>query len=110
MRPVAKRSIGKMSSGGAKDAHRLLVDGVAVKELVVSRERGVADVPGEHRTLSHLLVERGVVITEPSLQRARDTASAATSELPRSAFTLSPGDPVLVTEVVVPPTTRRSNL
>ena len=58
MRPVAKRSIGKLSSGSAKDAYRLYEDGVATTELIVARDAG-AEPAGAHRVLSHHLVERG---------------------------------------------------
>jgi nicotinate phosphoribosyltransferase len=109
MRPVAKRSIGKMSSGGAKDAYRLLADGVAVKELIVSRDVGMVDAAGEHRALSHLLVERGIAVAGSSLQSARARAAKAAAELPSSAFALNPGDPVLVSEVVTTPASRSSN-
>jgi hypothetical protein len=106
MRAVAKRSIGKLSSGGAKNAYRLFVDDVAVTELVVARESGVAEPSGESRTLSHLLVEHGVTVVDSSLEHARATAKAATAELPRSAFVLSSGEPVLVTEVISSTSTR----
>ena len=99
MRPVAKRSIGKLSSGSAKDAYRLFEDGVATTELIVARDVG-GEPSGDHRALSHLLVEHGVTVIDPSLDRARATAVAARAELPRSAFTLDAGAPVLVSDVV----------
>jgi nicotinate phosphoribosyltransferase len=100
MRAVAKRSIGKLSSGGAKDAYRIFEDGVAVKELVVVRDSGVAEPSGEVRTLTQLLVDHGLTVVDSSLARARATVKTATEELPRSAFVLDAGEPVLVTEVV----------
>ncbi len=105
MRPVAKRSIGKLSSGSAKDAYRLYEDGVATTELIVARDAG-AEPAGAHRVLSHHLVERGITVIDPSLERARATATAATAELPRAAFVLDAGAPALVSDVVVasPPT------
>jgi len=109
MRAVAKRSIGKLSSGGAKDAYRLFEDSVAVKELVVARESGVAEPSGEFRTLTQLLVEHGLTVVDSSLTRARATVKAATEELPRSAFVLDAGEPVLVTEVVPSTTAKPSN-
>jgi nicotinate phosphoribosyltransferase len=107
MRPVAKRSIGKLSSGGAKDAYRLFVDDVAVKELVVTRDAGVTELPAACRTLSHLLVEGGVTVVDSSPESARATAKAALAELPHSAFALSAGEPALLSEVVA--STSRSN-
>ncbi|HXC19219.1 MAG TPA: nicotinate phosphoribosyltransferase, partial [Acidimicrobiales bacterium] len=102
MRPVAKRSIGKLSSGGAKDAYRLLRDSVAVTELLVTRDAGVAGPTESSRSLTHLLVERGIMVVDSSLDEARARARAAIGELPRSAFVLSSGVPVLTTEFVPP--------
>jgi nicotinate phosphoribosyltransferase len=100
MRPVAKRSVGKLSIGGAKDGYRILVDGVAVTELVVARDAGVAAPPENARPLSHILVDGGDIVVASSLEQARATARAATAELPRSAFTLGAGEPALETDVV----------
>jgi nicotinate phosphoribosyltransferase len=100
MRPVAKRSIGKMSSGGVKDAYRLFEDGVAVTELVVTRESRDTRPTAQGRSLVHGLVEHGVTVVDTSLEIARATARAAVAELPRSAFVLAAGEPVLTTEAV----------
>ena len=100
MRPVAKRSIGKMSSGGVKDAYRLFEDGVAVTELVVTRESRDTRPTAQGRSLVHGLVEHGVTVVDTSLEIARATARAAVAELPRSAFVLGAGEPVLTTEAV----------
>jgi nicotinate phosphoribosyltransferase len=102
MRPVAKRSIGKLSSGSAKDAYRLYEDGVATTEFIVARDAGAAP-SGDHRALSHLLVEHGIVVVDPSLEIARANAKTATAELPRSAFVLEAGAPVLRSDVVATP-------
>jgi nicotinate phosphoribosyltransferase len=102
MRPVAKRSIGKLSSGGAKDAYRLLRDDVAVTELLVTRDSGLSGPTESHRSLTHLLVERGIAVVDSSLEEARARARSALKELPRSAFVLGSGEPVLATEVVPP--------
>ena len=108
MRPVAKRSIGKMSSGGAKDAFRLFVDDVAVSELLITRDFGIAEPPERSRALTHLLVDHGVTVVDSSLESARATARAALAELSRGAFALTAGDPVLATEIVSRPTPARS--
>lgn len=102
MRSVAKRSIGKLSSGGAKDAYRLFDDGVAVTELVVTRDSHQSPAPEGSRSLTKKLVEHGVAVVDTSLQFARATATAAVGELPPRAFELSAGEPVLTTEVVAP--------
>jgi nicotinate phosphoribosyltransferase len=100
MRSVAKRSIGKLSSGGAKDAYRLFANGAAVKELVVTRNAGVTTAPADSRNLTHLLIEHGETVADTSLERARATARAALAELPHAAFALGAGEPALVTDVV----------
>jgi nicotinate phosphoribosyltransferase len=109
MRSVAKRSIGKMSNGGAKDAYRLFVDGVAATELVVPRDSPVTGPPESSRALTHRLVERGHSVVDTSLDLARSTAMAAIAELPPRAFALSAGEPVLVTEVIDGATPTRSD-
>jgi len=109
MRSVAKRSIGKLSSGGAKDAYRLFVDDVAVIESVVTRDSGVLMPSGESRILIYPLAKNGVPVVDSSLATARITASSAVSELPRQAFDLNAGDPVLTTEVITQSTGPRSS-
>jgi nicotinate phosphoribosyltransferase len=109
MRPVAKRSIGKMSSGGVKDAYRLTDDGVAVTELVVTRDLRNTATHEHGRTLIHPLILRGVAVGDVSLESARATAKAAVAELPRGAFVLSPGEPALKTEIVASSTPTLEN-
>jgi nicotinate phosphoribosyltransferase len=100
MRPVAKRSIGKLSSGSAKDAYRLYDNDVAITELVLARDAGASAPTGPNRALSQLLYEHGAAVVDTSLEMARATARAALGELPRHAFDLSPGDPALATTVL----------
>ena len=100
MRPVAKRSIGKLSSGSAKEAYRLFENGVAVTEFVLAIDAGVTAPTGQHRALSQVLFEHGATVVDTSLETARATARTALAELPRRAFDLSSGDPVLATTVV----------
>jgi len=108
MRPVAKRSVGKLSSGGAKDAYRIFESDVAMKEIVVARDADVAAPTSPCRPLSHPLVEQGDIVVDSSLDSARAVCLAATAELPQSAFTLGAGDPVLVTEVITPSSTHKA--
>ncbi len=100
MRPVAKRSIGKLSSGSAKDAYRLFEKDVAVTELVQARDVGLPAPTGAHRVLTRLLFEHGAPVVDTSLDSARTTATTALGELPPRAFDLSAGDPVLATTVI----------
>ena len=50
-----------------------LVDGVAVTELVVARDAGVAAPPENARPLSHILVDGGDIVVASSLEQARAT-------------------------------------
>jgi nicotinate phosphoribosyltransferase len=107
MRSVAKRSIGKMTFGGAKDAYRLFDDGVAVTELVITRDSGVFEPPQHCRALSHQLVDHGRILARESVELARSTATSALAELPTGAFALHAGSPVLETEFVTSSTKTR---
>ncbi len=107
MRPVAKRSMGKMSNGGAKDAFRLFDHGVAVTESVSARDANVAKPSGEHRPLIYLLAKEGVTVINASLETARATARSAMAELPRSALALDSGEPALTTEYVAADSAQR---
>jgi nicotinate phosphoribosyltransferase len=107
MRPVAKRSIGKLSSGSAKDAYRLFENHDATTELVIARDAGVAAPTGSSRALSQVLYQDGAIVVDTSLEAARATSRLAIGELPLRAFTLSPGEPVLVTTVITGDGARR---
>jgi nicotinate phosphoribosyltransferase len=100
MRPVAKRSIGKLSSGSAKDAYRLFEDDVAVTELVIPRDSALSPPTGNCRALSQMLYQHRATVVDTSLETARATARSAIAELPARALTLSAGDPALATSVV----------
>ena len=100
MRSVAKRSIGKLSTGGAKVAYRLLDDGVAVTELMIPRERDGEHAHPRGRALTHELVRGGVSIVDTSVLAARVRAANAVNELPAEAFNLAEGDPALVSQVI----------
>jgi nicotinate phosphoribosyltransferase len=100
MRSVAKRSIGKLSTGGAKVAYRLFDDGVAVTEMMIPRERDEDQVRPQSRALTFELVREGVSIVDTSVVAARDRAVSAVNELPEDAFTLASGEPALVSHVI----------
>lgn len=100
MRPVAKRSVGKISAGGAKDCRRLFEDGVAVTELVVARGATVKDNLEGSRKVTHQLVDHGAVVVDTSVEVARATALQAVGELAEAAFDLELSGPVLVTKVI----------
>ncbi|MEU4541637.1 nicotinate phosphoribosyltransferase [Streptosporangium sp. NPDC023825] len=88
MRPVAKKSVGKPSRGGRKEAFRELdADGTAVTELVtVSGER-----PSDARPLQVPLVREGEIVGREKLDVARARHREAVAELPSTAHQLSRG-------------------
>jgi nicotinate phosphoribosyltransferase len=100
MRSVAKRSIGKLSTGGAKVAYRVLDDGVAVTELMIPRENHSERVPPGSRPLTHDLVRSGVAVVDTSVHDARVRALRSLDELPAGAFTLAEGEPTLASIVI----------
>ena len=92
--PVEKRSVGKASIGGRKQAARRLDDrGHAVVEQVYVDGRP----PARHdeRPLSVPLIRDGELLPVPSLAEAREHWSRVRAELPPEALKLSPGDPAL---------------
>ncbi|MER5418604.1 nicotinate phosphoribosyltransferase [Streptosporangium roseum] len=88
MQPVAKRSVGKPSRGGRKEAFRQLDPaGTAVAELVtVSGER-----PEGARPLQAELVRGGETVGREGLDAARLRHREAVAELPPEAHQLSRG-------------------
>lgn len=100
---VAKRSIGKPSVGGRKDAFRRIVDGVAVEESVTIERELSSDSREEGRMLQVPLVTGGVVerqwLGASGTAAAREHHAHAIAELPADAFRLSPGDPAIPTVI-----------
>ncbi|WP_406319815.1 nicotinate phosphoribosyltransferase [Streptosporangium sp. NBC_01639] len=88
MQPVAKRSVGKPSRGGRKEAFRQLDPaGTAVAELVtVSGDR-----PVDARPLQTELVRDGEIVGREELAAARQRHREAVAELPATAHQLSRG-------------------
>ncbi|WP_371780300.1 nicotinate phosphoribosyltransferase [Streptosporangium subroseum] len=88
MRPVAKKSVGKPSKGGRKDAFRKLdATGTAIAELVTV----AGDPPADARPLQVQLVKDGEVIGWETLERIRGRHRDAVAELPAPAHQLSRG-------------------
>jgi hypothetical protein len=71
---------------------------------LITRDSGVAQPSEINRALTHLLVDHGVAVVDRSLEHTRTTAKVALAELPRRAFALRAGDPVLATVIVSRPT------
>ncbi|MEU0518749.1 nicotinate phosphoribosyltransferase [Streptosporangium sp. NPDC006007] len=94
MWPVAKRSVGKPSRGGRKEAFRRLdTSGTAVAELVtVSGDR-----PSGARPLQAELMRKGRIVGEEGLDAGRERHRRAVAELPATAYQLSRGDAAIPT-------------
>ncbi|MGW4421268.1 nicotinate phosphoribosyltransferase [Streptosporangium sp. NPDC004631] len=94
MWPVAKRSVGKPSRGGRKEAFRRLdTSGTAVAELVtVSGDR-----PSDARPLQAELMRKGRIVGEEGLDAGRERHRRAVAELPATAHQLSRGDAAIPT-------------
>jgi nicotinate phosphoribosyltransferase len=88
IRPVAKKSVGKPSRGGRKDAFRKLdATGTAIAELVTV----VGGPPADARPLQVQLVKDGEVVGWETLERIRRRHRDAVAELPAPAHQLSRG-------------------
>jgi nicotinate phosphoribosyltransferase len=97
---VAKKSVGKGSTGGRKWATRSYTCGVADGERVY-----VDHVPAVHddeRPLMTAYVRNGEVLEVPSLAEAREHCRRSRTELPEEAMKLSAGDPALDVDYVTP--------
>jgi nicotinate phosphoribosyltransferase len=95
LRPVAKRSVGKLGRGGRKWPVRHLDEhGTALAEVI-----GFAPPePGPHdRPLLHPLVRGGEIVGREPLAGVRERHVAAVAELPPQARQLSRGDPAIPT-------------
>jgi nicotinate phosphoribosyltransferase len=95
MRPVAKRSIEKVSVGGRKFAVRRRSHGVAEAELI-----GIGHPPrddADDRPLLLPMVERGEIVGHEPLDAARARHATSLAELPATARQLSRGEPVIPT-------------
>ncbi|MCW2883007.1 MAG: Nicotinate phosphoribosyltransferase [Sphaerisporangium sp.] len=95
LQPVAKKSVGKPSRGGRKNAFRALDGGAAVAELVSTSPDEPA--PEGARPLLHELVRGGEIVGREPLAAARERHRASVAELPPLAHQLSQGDPAIPT-------------
>jgi nicotinate phosphoribosyltransferase len=88
IQPVAKKSVGKPSRGGRKEAFRQLdATGTAVAELVTVS----GDQPTDARPLQVQLVKDGEIIGGEGLEVIRGRHRDAVAELPATAHQLSRG-------------------
>lgn len=103
LRPVAKRSAGKASTGGRKIAHRVMdADGYVCAEVLT-----VDAVPSEGsrvRMLQERVVVDGVVVHRPGLDEIRDHHRRAVAELTPTDLDLVPGSPRFTARLTTRPT------
>ena len=108
LRPVAKRSSGKQTRGGRKDAGRRIDSaGVATGEdidVIESNEQRASyaeagSVRGGSRGLLRPLVTAGRVVAREDLDAARARHQLSVAELPKEALLLEAGEPALPTIV-----------
>ena len=96
---VAKRSSHKSNPGGAKTAYRQLRDSVAVEEVVVIGDEH--HTPHGARDLMVNIITNGephpVGTAKDQVLVAKSHHEKVVAELPSSAFSLQPGDPVFPT-------------
>ncbi len=96
LEPVAKKSTNKSTVGGRKYAlRRRDAKGIAEAELV-----GIGTPPagdGDDRALLRELVRQGEIVGREPLADARTRYEAAIQELPRDAYKMSRGEPVIDT-------------
>ncbi|HET9420124.1 MAG TPA: nicotinate phosphoribosyltransferase [Nocardioides sp.] len=87
LRPVAKRSVAKVSFGGRKSVHREYADGVLTDETFT-----LDDSAGNVQVAA---MRGGEVVHRPTLAEIRAHAAGAIDTLPRSALDVTAGDPFL---------------
>lgn len=98
LRPVAKRSASKGSSGGRKTAYRVVdADGHASAEVLTTDD--VPRCADRVRMLQERVVVDGVVVHRPSLDEIRDHHRRAVAELGPADLDLSPGSPRLTPQL-----------
>ena len=95
VRPVAKKSADKASSGGRKTVHRTYDHGLLVAETLVVDGAGA----GGDSTVQVPLVRAGRIVHSPTLAEVREHAAASLASLPASARAVSSGPPYLTARV-----------
>ncbi|GEP40041.1 nicotinate phosphoribosyltransferase [Nocardioides psychrotolerans] len=96
LRPVAKKSADKASSGGRKTAHRTYDGSRLVTETLT-----VA--PDLEDTVQVPLMRAGRIVHEPTLEEVRAHAAASLASLPPSAHAVSNGPPYLTARTTTDP-------
>lgn len=102
--PVHKRSTGKRSQGGRKQALRVVGDdGAVIEEIVYPAAAGLPALDRPARTLAVPLVRAGEVVIETgaaALGSAREHLKAALLTLPAEGLRLEQGEPAIPTRAM----------
>lgn len=97
LRAVAKRSVGKATTGGVKHAARRVRDGRAAEEVLGANGPAADSTTGELRPLQVPWVRRGAPMAAPTLEEVRRHHVSAKAELCADHLDLRPGPPALPT-------------
>ena len=95
LRPVAKTSADKASSGGRKRVHRTYGDGLLLAETLSVDEARDSGGPPVTTGVQVPLVRGGRIVHAPTLEEVRHHAAASLAALPGSATDVSSGPPYL---------------
>jgi nicotinate phosphoribosyltransferase len=89
---VAKKSSGKMSLGGRKEAYRLLnEENKAFGEQLVTREHPLATSAHYARKLQHLVMQSGELTENPDAQTIQKRHTLWRNEMPDESLQVSNG-------------------
>ncbi|WP_084960653.1 nicotinate phosphoribosyltransferase [Thermoactinospora rubra] len=97
LEPVAKRSVGKPSRGGRKEAYRLLDSSGHIETEVIATSGAV---PEGGVPLLHPLVLNGEIVGREPLEAARERHRTTVATLPLDALHLARGYPAIPTEFI----------
>lgn len=96
---VNKTSVGKANPGGQKNAVRVIKDGVAQYEQVMTGETVHSDVTDSRELLVDYMSNGERLEHDTSLSAAREHHLHAIAELPPHAFRLADGEPAIETVI-----------
>ncbi len=93
MRPVAKKSSGKISIGGRKNAVRLYDENLKMTaERLVSDEHPLVTEAYHQRKLQHRCIENGEIVANPALKALRTFHMQQRADLPAEALLIADGE------------------
>jgi putative nicotinate phosphoribosyltransferase len=105
LRPVAKKSLDKVSHGGRKDVWRRYADGVLAEEI---HTVGGPQPPDTRPALRRVLTA-GEIVDAPTLAETREYAAAAVASLPEHARDIADGDAAIIPTIPTVPDPTTTN-